>query len=466
MKLTKIFLALIAVVCATSCNDYLNIEPTGKRIPKNLEDYEPMLRYEYGVHRFDATQSYYLLNDMYLTNSYAGYYPMYKINFNWDESGDRAYYNSSDEGTYYNTYGVISTCNLILEDVPGIQNAPEQDKKEVMAYARVIRAEAYYLLVNYYANAYDKANAANTSGVPLITSAAVNAPYEQVSVQKIYDFIIQDINDALPDLPAMGTTILHPGKGSAYAMLARVNLTMGNYEQALSYADQALAVKADLYDWRAYYETNKGTIVPEGVYTTTKSPMDHKFCENYNFHHATSSSSASGKRVPVDRMKMFEEHDAYALSSWKYRVQGSDISYVAIQSGYFNYGGCRTVEQYLIKAECLARANKINEAMDLLNKVRETRILKDNYKPLTAASQDEALTLIRQRKDNELMFSIVPFADARRFNIEGRNNRTFSKEVDGKTVTLTPQSHMWTFPFPLGAIANSGNGKITQNVEK
>ena len=40
------------------------------------------------------------------------------------------------------------------------------------------------------------------------------------------------------------------------------------------------------------------------------------------------------------------------------------------------------------------------------------------------------------------------------------------KDKDGKTVSLSPSSYMWTFPFPQGAISNAGNGSITQNVEK
>ena len=104
--------------------------------------------------------------------------------------------------------------------------------------------------------------------------------------------------------------------------------------------------------------------------------------------------------------------------------------------------------------------------MDVLNTVRQTRIRPDVYAPLTAADLEEAISLIRRTKDNELIFSIVPFADARRFNAEGTYARTLTKEYDGRTYTLTPGSHLWTMPFPAGAINNPGNGTITQNVDR
>lgn len=78
----------------------------------------------------------------------------------------------------------------------------------------------------------------------------------------------------------------------------------------------------------------------------------------------------------------------------------------------------------------------------------------------------EAIDLIRRTKDNELIFTIVPFADARRFNAEGTFARALSKTWEGQTYTLTPASHLWIMPFPAGAVQNPGNGTITQNVSK
>ena len=98
----------------------------------------------------------------------------------WDESADRIVLNNSDEGTYYVLYGAISSCNLIVENVPTATEATDAERNEVMAYAKVIRALCYDVLVNYYADTYDKATAAEKRSVPLITSADIDAPYTQV----------------------------------------------------------------------------------------------------------------------------------------------------------------------------------------------------------------------------------------------------------------------------------------------
>ena len=104
--------------------------------------------------------------------------------------------------------------------------------------------------------------------------------------------------------------------------------------------------------------------------------------------------------------------------------------------------------------------------METLNKVRETRILPELYQPLTANTEAEAIPLIMRTKRNELIMTTVPFCDARRLNAEGKYLITPSKEINGQKVQLSANSHLWTFPFPLGAIENKGNGNIQQNVSK
>lgn len=450
----------------TACDDYLNIEPTGKKIPKTLADYEPFLRYEYGMHRFPITQANYLLNDQYLTDSYKSYYPLYAANYNWDETADRIALNNEDEATYYVGYGVINTANLLLEDVPGTTEATDAEKEEVMGYAKVLRAMTYFNLAVYYADTYESATADTKLSVPLITSSLEGAAYHQATTQEIYDFIINDLTEAVSAIPDMGTTILHPGKGAAYAMLARVYLQMADYDKALEYADKALAINDNLVDWVGFYETNKSKILEEGTYQASTTPIGFDSDDAYNFNYASSSYSGRVSSLPVWRSDRFEDGDAYFLSNWKLRTVGTETYYYGMTTGNINYCGMRAVEQHLIKAECLARKGSIGEAMSVLNTVRKSYILPEKYADLTTSTPAEAIELIRQAKDNQLMFSIVPFADAKRFNAEGTYARTFTKTEDGQTLTLTPTSHLWTMPFPQGAIQNSGNGSFVQNVEK
>ncbi|MEL1239677.1 RagB/SusD family nutrient uptake outer membrane protein [Flavobacterium flavipallidum] len=461
--LLNFFLLLIGL---TSCESYLDEVPKGKKIPETLADFEAMLRYEYGNHRVDITQALNLLNDKWQSSANLNYYPLYKANYFWDESINRITLNNADETAYYASYGAINSFNLIIENALTSQNATEDAKRVVWAHAKVLRAMTYFNLVNYYADTYDASTAATKLSVPLITSANVNAPYTQISIQAMYDFILKDMEEALPFLPKTGATILHPGLGAAYAFYARVYLQMNNYTQALAFADKALAENNKLYDWTAYYATNKTQIENATSYVRTASPMDFNYIENYNFRHGSSNSSSGESTIPYERGAQFETGDARFKSRWKVRTVGADTYYYGTISGYFNLGGMTTVEVYLIKAECQARKGEINEAMNTLNTVRKTRILAASYADLTATTTAQAMAHIMKTKRNELILSIVPFCDIRRWNHEGIYTVTLSKIVDGNTLTLAPTSHMWTMPFPQGAIDNPGNGTFVQNVTK
>ena len=475
MKLMKQLIYTCVLMCCvmcSSCNDYLDIVPKGNKIPTTLADYEALLRDEYTIGQTPISNALYLLNDYYVTVSNLNSPTLTRANYMWDETADRILLNNADESTYYQLYAAISSCNLIVENVPSATEATDAERAEVIAYAKVIRSLCYFVLANYYADTYDAATAGEKWSVPLITSANINAPSQQVTIQAIYDFIIQGVQEAIDGgLPEQSMTVLHPNLGAAYALLARVYLQMQNYSEALSYANLALGQNDQLYDWNAYYDEHRSTIENPEDYTGLPTPTDYSYVENYYFRCGNGSPNYTTNElnIPVERAERFEEGDARFLSRWKLYSQNQDTYYRGVGNGYFNWGGLTTTEVYLIKAECqarLAQGGDFTEAMNTLNAVRQTRIRPEVYQPLTASTLTEAIELIRRTKDNELIFSIVPFADARRFNQEGTYARTMTKTYEDETYTLRPDSHLWTMPFPAGAINNPGNGSIQQNVSK
>lgn len=475
MKLMKQLIYTCVLMCCvmcSSCNDYLDIVPKGNKIPTTLADYEALLRDEYTIGQTSISNALYLLNDYYVTVSNLNSPTLTRANYMWDETADRILLNNADESTYYQLYAAISSCNLIIENVPSATEATDAERAEVIAYAKVIRSLCYFVLANYYADTYDAATAGEKRSVPLITSANINAPSQQVTIQAIYDFIIQGVQEAIGEgLPEQSMTVLHPNLGAAYALLARVYLQMQNYSEALNYANLALEQNDQLYDWNAYYDEHRSTIENPEDYTGLPTPTDYSYVENYYFRCGNGSPNYTTNElnIPVERAERFEEGDARFLSRWKLYSQNQDTYYRGVGNGYFNWGGLTTTEVYLIKAECqarLAQGGDFTEAMNTLNAVRQTRIRPEVYQPLTASTLTEAIELIRRTKDNELIFSIVPFADARRFNQEGTYARTMTKTYEDETYTLRPDSHLWTMPFPAGAINNPGNGSIQQNVSK
>lgn len=467
-KINKLLLGscLVLLACLCSCDDYLSNVPKGQRIPTTLNDFSVMLADEYTNCREDVTQALVLLNDRYVSDGYLSYYELWNANYFWDENADRIAMNKSDETTYYNGYAGISTANLIIENAPTATEATDAERGQVIAQAKILRAMKYFTLVNYYAKTYNAATAATDGGVPLITSAEVGATYTQPSVQEIYDFIVQDISEALPALPERALNVLYADKATAYALAARVYLQMGNYQEALASAGEALKRNDRLFDWVAFYNDNAAVLSVPDVYQSITSPMGFDYEENYIFCHGNNSYSGNDLQMREDRGNRFEQGDAHFMSRWKIRTMAGSTYYNPNMGGYFNRGGLTTTEVYLIQAECLARTGNVAGAMDVLNTVRQKRILPEYYQPLAASSADEAIDMIIKVKGDALVQTIIPFCDARRLNLEPAHARTLTKVENGQQYTLSPSSHMWVMPFPMGAVKNSGNGTITQNVER
>jgi len=462
----KIACLLALGLTFASCEDYLSDVPKGSKAPTTLADYEAFLRDEYTNHRVNIAGASQLLNDQYVTLATLSSDRLINANYMWDENADRIAFKVSDETTYYASYQGISTFNLIIENALNTTKATEDEKRVVWAEAKVLRAMNYFNLVNFYADTYVAATASTKLSVPLITSANINAPSKQVTIQEMYDFILNDVKEALPYLLKVSQTPLHPNLGTGYAFYSRVYLQMNNYTEALKYADLALSENNKLYDWIAYYNTNKAIIDVPNSYTATTSPMGYTYAENYMYRHGSTSSLSTENSIPVERAQRFEAGDTRFISRWKLYTVGAETYYRRTLSGMFNFGGITTVEIYLIKAECLARDNKISEALGVLNTVRKTRILPASYQDIATADKTTALNAIFRTKRNELTNTLIPFADARRLNAEGVYKVSFTKTANATTYTLKSDSHLWTMPFPQGATQNPGNGTITQNVAK
>jgi starch-binding outer membrane protein, SusD/RagB family len=466
IKITINIALLLLVVSMGSCKKYLDVLPKGKKIPSALADFEALIKDEYTNHRAPITQAVLLLNDRWESQANLNFYPLWKANYYWDAGANRISLNTTDESAYYTAYAAISTFNLILQYAPTATDATEADKTTLIAQAKLGRAMHYFILVNYYADTYEASNAGSKLSVPLIESADVDAPHKQVTIQEMYDYIISNVTEAIPNLPDKGATVVHGTKGAAYAFLARVYLQMSNYDQALSYANQALAVNSNLFDYVAFYNSYKTQIDQPNNYPSLPSPRGYAYIENYIMMHGEKIYSRREDYLRVDRAARFETGDAMLLSRWKSRLVGSETYYYAITTGYYNEGGITTTEVYLIKAECLARKNDLSGAMDALNAVRVKRVLPANYVALTASTTKEAIDYIRRSKENESVFGIMAFADMRRFNKDPLYAKTLTKTENGAAVSLTPDSHMWTMPIPLGAVKNPGNGTIQQNVNQ
>jgi len=133
-------------------------------------------------------------------------------------------FNTSDgtiAGIWKNCYTYINTCNGIVDNAPALTGIDAATKAEMVAEAKFLRANYYFILVQNWGDV--------TLNKHFQSTPTLSATRDKMA--DVYDFMIQDLNDAIAALPAspqLNGTL--PGKATKIAamhVLAKVYLTRG-----------------------------------------------------------------------------------------------------------------------------------------------------------------------------------------------------------------------------------------------
>lgn len=351
-------------------------------------------------------------------------------------------------------YQQVFYANIILDGLGTVEQAASSaiSWNAVKGSALFYRAIAFYNLVQLFSKGYDK-NSANTDlGIPLRLTADVNQKVGRGTVQQVYDRVINDLQEAERLLPVQTAFKSRPSKVAANALLARIYLSMENYELAKNYAGSALALNHVLLDY------NKLSIT-----ATNPFPYAPVFDnpEIIFFDRLISHGFASSTRTTVanDLYQSYADKDLrksiFFAGTGPYYIKGR---YTGFRLQLF--GGLAVDEMYLILAECMARSGNFQDAINELNKLLVTRWKSGTYIPLIAANADEALNYILMERRKELTFRGLRWTDLKRLNKDQKFAKQLSRTVYGFVYTLAPGDKRYVLPIPAQEIATSG---ILQN---
>lgn len=314
------------------------------------------------------------------------------------------------------------------------------------------RAHTFFNLLQLYARPYDSTTAQTDTGIALPLIPDVNAIFSRASMATCYQQIIDDLvvaAQSLPDLPDE-TKKYKPSRLAARALLARIYLCMHEFDMALSYADSCLQQYDQLLDYnsvqppRPFQESN-----PEVIYQA--------------FLHDQSKiiRGTLGTACIIDTV-LFRLYDSSDLRKKYFYRSGPDNTVILNNSytgGFRCFAGLATDELFLIRAECEARKNNINNAMDILNQLRSKRYRQNSFVALTAASRQDAINHILAERRRELAFRGLRWMDLRRLNKEKPDQHLY-RLVAGAYHHLPPNDLRYTLPFPDDVLKGS---QIVQN---
>lgn len=132
----------------------------------------------------------------------------------------------------------ILRCNVILREVPNMAIS-QGIKDRIIGEAKFLRANYYFILVRAFGD------------VPLYTEAP-STPDDsflypaRTPKEKVYETIVQDLTDAIAMLPQKesysGSDVGRASKGSAAGLLAKVYLTLGDYQKTVELCEQVTSL--------------------------------------------------------------------------------------------------------------------------------------------------------------------------------------------------------------------------------
>ncbi|WP_443937963.1 RagB/SusD family nutrient uptake outer membrane protein [Pedobacter sp. MW01-1-1] len=464
MKKIKILFFIATSLLLCSCQKYLDVVPKDKFIAQKIEDYDLMLNSDDVVNSSDLSVLISAGDDFEtadIINQLAGFVstPFYN-SFIYQEqiynSGKNILWNAPYKGIYY--------YNIIISEIDGAEGTNESLRKSVKAEALLGRAFNYFMLVNLFGKQY-KAETANTDlGVPIITLASIDQEkQERSTVQEVYNFILNDVTKALPNLRASNVKY-RASKASAYGLLARLYLYQGNYAQALANANAALALNNYIDNY-----TSKSILPIAGYNQEALAPFFNQEQLYMRQSNSTSVAILQSLYLSQEFQSSFHPNDVRPLiyTTDYFNLYGSAAGYpeglfldiVAIRENH----GFSTAEIYLTRAECTARTGNLQPALDDLNTVKRNRII--GFTDLTLSNlnnnAEDVLKEILDERRREMFLSGTRLFDLKRLNLDPRFAKTITHTAQGADYILKPNGNNYVFQIPSEQL--SINPKLIKN---
>jgi len=459
-SLKNICFLLVLTISLTGCKKYLDIVPKGKIIPQKTNDYRLLLDQISPKGSSNGfTQSFsndvLLSDDMEVNTFSAGFYKATAQNVLM--FAEHIYQDFESDPDWEALYNQIYVANLVVKEVMDSEGGTDAEKNQLLAEAKVHRAYAYLILVNLYARQYVAATAATDPGVPIRKNLDFEEKLPRASVQEVYNYILQDLNEALGKLPATPQLNLNyrPVEASCHALLARTNLYMNNIQSALTYATSSLQLYNTLTDYN--------TLSPGQSFPGTLAELT-----------GLQNREVLLLKSPTSPESFFYGSDALVglydqQNDLRFKAKFASDAAFGLNFGFISTGwsgktpakGLSTAEMLLTRAECYARTEKVNEAMTDLNTLRKSRFKTGSSTLLTATSPAQALLLVKQERRRELAFSGIRWFDIKRYNIIDNDNISVTHFINGTSYTLPPNSLRSV--LPIGRKYIDLNPEIIQN---
>lgn len=446
MRIRHLALPLL-ILGATACDSYLQTEPVTS-IPQDqlIVDAATATAALNGAYDGLQSGSYYGLS-MLLVGDLAADNTVWTGTFQYlgDIQNNRILADNPEVTSMWTAiYQQIVRDNVILQRTPLVASIPTATRNDVMGQAYFLRALGYHNLVKYW------------GAVPMplkpADSPAEAQAYTRTPVNDVYTQILKDL-DSAQALIQNTTNLRYATPMAARALRARVMLyragltgnasSAADYQSALDLANQVLSGRDTLTVPYADLFTAAGTNTTEDIFRVSFNATETNGISNYYLQVGRAEVSPT---TNIDAA--YPAGDA--RKAWSIRPSGNagrplNGNKYAARPGTEHVHVLRLAEIVLIKAEALARLNRLPEAVAEYNKVRVRAGIPKHTLGTEVTTQAQVLTAIENERRFELAFEGDRWPDLNRL---GR-----AVAVKG----IADRAYQILLPIPLRDIRTSPN---------
>lgn len=440
-KIILILSGLFLGLSTVSCDDFLDIEPQGKVIPRTVDDFRNLMSSAYNKYPKHKSLTNFRTDEVRIIAD--------EESTNFLSVKDTYSYQDVNPGTDAKSYGYIQFYETIFYASQTISSGsqtmqPGDQKEQLLGEAYGLRALAYFDLTNLYAKPYDKNTAATELAIVLQNEIDIENRKPRSTMAEVYAQIHSDIDNAKKHLKV---TIYEEGKNyrfslaAIYALEAKVNLYQKDYDAALVSVDKALTYKSELQN------LNKDTKTSVASFKSVESILA--------LEEVLTSDLRTTALVSNELYNTYDrENDLRFTSSF---IKDNNDNYISKKTGIGEMkASFRTSELYMIKAEALGHLNRLAEAKSTIENLIVSR-----YKPEAAAKVLQQLSGLDQKG----FISFILDERNKEFALEGHrwydlrrlNQKQIVHKFGNDTFILAENDLRYTLPFPKEARENNPN---------
>ena len=468
IKIIKIVLLAFLLVGMESCSDdFLEVTPRGSRIAKSTDDYFNILNNFLINTRGASSKINYLGDDVVSLSPYfeTGVSESSQKMFRWEDDP----YNNDEDGEELNELQNLYMFNKVINEVMDSEGGTEEEKRSILAEARASRAYVHFYIVNIYGKPYNEATAATDLGIPIIKVHDITETnFTRATVKEVYDFIIEDLTEAMPDLPPFYHRN-HMSKAAGNFLLGKVYAYMGKFKEALdafNECSQYIVGTADqpLELWN--YNTDLDNEIAYAAWMDGYPfPLQPNMRSSFYTRSLFVFEAAFTNALPIapEVMSLFDETD-HRLKFYNRNAAfgGSPLAAGLYRknSQIFTSASGELADYYLFRAESKARLGDLAGAIADVEFFRKHRMPEENAAVPAEVTSDQTNLIkfiIDERKKEFILTGGNRWFDMRRLSLDPIFSDELpyihaSYDADGNRTTITLRPERLTLRFPQKVI--------------